>query len=132
MQKVIVCLTLLGCSLVAADITFKLGTNFFKGESYHSFIGSFTFQGDGNAVIYNQLRIPLWQTNTPGRGYILKFQTDGNLVVYDSKNTALWQSQTYGKGANRLVFQDDRNLVIYSNDNRALWSSGTHANGWSG
>lgn len=88
--------------------------------------GFFVFQEDGNAVIYDNNNVALWNTQTAGTGHRFVFQLDGNLVMYSSTGTALWNSQTHDQGGILLIFQEDRNLVIYDSDDVALWYSGTH------
>lgn len=99
---------------------------FNKGQSWKNCRGyRFTFQGDGNLVIYNPSGTPLWHTGTMGQAARLVWQTDGNLVLYDGGNRPIWSSGTQGQGA-RLIFQGDGNLVIYTSANQPLWSTGTH------
>ncbi|MBP2173105.1 hypothetical protein J3E05_001436, partial [Methanococcus voltae] len=52
--------------------------------------------------------------------YELLMQSDGNLVIYDFFRKPLWASNTDGKGGNKLVMQSDGNLVIYKKDNKPI------------
>lgn len=57
------------------------------------------------------------------------FQGDGNLVIYDANKTPLWHSQTYNQGGDKAVMQGDGNFVIYNTkENRPLWHSATYGN----
>ncbi len=42
------------------------------------------------------------------------YQTDGNLVVYDSAGKAYWSPNTFGKPSTALTMQTDGNLVLYN------------------
>ena len=44
--------------------------------------------------------------------YRLVYQTDGNLVLYDAARTPLWSTGTAGTSPGRVVMQNDGNLVI--------------------
>lgn len=77
----------------------------------------FVLQGDGNAVVYDADRRPLWATGARGDQLIL--QADGNLVLYRA-GRAVWSSETVG-AVDRLQLQADGNLVVYG----ALWATGT-------
>lgn len=91
--------------------------------------GFFVFQLDGNAVIYDSNKVPIWDTRTAGIGHTLVFETNGILVMYSSTGATVWKSAPQVLGGNLLVFQEDRNLVIYNTVNKpavALWNSGTH------
>jgi RNA polymerase sigma factor (sigma-70 family) len=55
-------------------------------------------QEDGNFVVYDEAKKPLFSTGTDGHpGAFLRLQNDGNLVVYAPDRTALWASQTYAR-----------------------------------
>jgi hypothetical protein len=53
-------------------------------------------QDDGNFVVYDSFRNPLFDTQTNGHlGAFVILQDDGNLVIYDIDGvTPLWQSLT--------------------------------------
>lgn len=85
----------------------------------------FTFQPDGNAVVYAPGNRALWSSRSAGTGGTrVVLQTDGNLVVYTASGRAVWSSGTAGRGGVRLTVQDDGNLVLYPAAGRALWSTG--------
>lgn len=69
--------------------------------------------------------------------YTFTYQTDGNCVIYDSGKSAIWSTGTNGKTSTILVLQNDGNLVLYngtpnnlSSDNsvsgNSVWSTGTY------
>lgn len=112
----------------SADIRFltpRTNIVFQRGFSWKSCRGdTFILQKDGNLVVYDSKKRPIWQSRTVGKARKLVWQTDGNLVLYNRKNRPVWSSKTAGRGA-RLVIQSDGNIVIYSIGNRPLWSTGT-------
>lgn len=57
--------------------------------------------------------------------YELVMQGDGNLVIYDFFRKPLWSSKTNGKGGKKLAMQSDGNLVIYTQENKPVWASNT-------
>jgi hypothetical protein len=65
-------------------------------------------QGDGNLVIYDNNRKPLWYSRTDGHpGAWLQLQGDGNLVIYEIyKNEPrwVWDIWTYFKDNNNRTF----------------------------
>ena len=85
---------------------------------------TFSFQADGNVVLYFGTT-PLWASNTNnGRGLTLRMESGGNLVLYDAANAAVWQSGTGGHPGAKLVLQNDGNAVIYDGAT-PLWSTNT-------
>jgi hypothetical protein len=89
----------------------------------------FTYQADGNLVLYVQSgssRKSRWASKTadkpPGS---VAMQTDGNLVVYAPGGRELWTSKTAGNPGSRLEVQDDGNVVIYRPGNDPIWSTKT-------
>ncbi|ATN05964.1 hypothetical protein H3Z85_01015 [Chryseobacterium indologenes] len=124
---VIVLSTIMVSSLFAQKINKGQTLSFEK--RYYSENGDYylIFQNDGNLVLYNERKAPLWASNTEGRGNKAIFQPDGNLVVYDRANKPVFSADTYDKSAEKLVVQDDGNLVIYNNRNNALWASKSSA-----
>jgi hypothetical protein len=50
-------------------------------------------------------------------------QGDGNLVVYDRDRNPVWASGTDGFANARLIIQDDGNGVIYESSGIAVWST---------
>ena len=56
-------------------------------------------QDDGNLVVYDANKNPIWATGTNGQGegpYKLKVQEDGNVVLYDKDKNPLWATNTAG------------------------------------
>ncbi|KAI9193002.1 uncharacterized protein BJ171DRAFT_21290 [Polychytrium aggregatum] len=49
--------------------------------------------------------------------YTATLQNDGNLVVFDSAKKPLWVSHTDGRPVTALTMQNDGNLVIYNGTN---------------
>ena len=99
------------------------------GQSRTSSDGRFTFtyQGDGNLVLYQNPGQPIWASNTGGGAPgVAAMQDDGNLVVYDAGGMAVWSSRTYGHPGSYLVVQSDGNTVLYDPGNQPLWATGTY------
>jgi hypothetical protein len=87
---------------------------------------SLVLQSDGNLVLYDQDRQPVWASGTDGQDVsTATMQEDGNLVLYSSGGSAVWASDTSGNDGAYLVVQDDRNLVIYSADGAPIWATNT-------
>jgi hypothetical protein len=82
-------------------------------------------QHDGNFTIYNAAGALWSTNTQYNRGHYFSFQEDGNLVVYSSSGRAVWSPNIHGRGAVRLIMQDDGNLVAYNSQNRAIWESVT-------
>lgn len=81
-------------------------------------------QRDGNLVLYDARRHPLWASNTEGqRVEKCIMQRDGNLVLYHRNGRPVWASNTVGKPGSYLLLQNDGNLVIYQP--QAIWASNT-------
>ncbi len=87
----------------------------------------FSMQTDGNLVLYDWYRQPLWSSRTSGHSNIwdLIMQADGNLVVYDAHSHPLWASNTAGHPGASLSVQDDGNVVIYDTGGHPLWATNT-------
>lgn len=82
-------------------------------------------QPDGNLVLHNSQRKPLWATSSSGAGiFTLSMQNDGNLVLYNQNAVPVWASNTFGYN-NYLSLQIDGNLVVYSATGTPLWASNT-------
>lgn len=69
-------------------------------------------QGDGNLVLYGP-KGALWSARTTGQGKYAVLQADGNFVVYDAGKKPLWYSGTWDDPGAELALQDDGNLVLY-------------------
>ncbi|MEU1505546.1 RHS repeat-associated core domain-containing protein [Kitasatospora sp. NPDC005748] len=57
-----------------------------------------TMQDDGNFVVYDPQRVPLWSSKTwvgNNSGYFAKVQDDGNFIVFTSSWQAKWSSSTW-------------------------------------
>ncbi|MET9398680.1 RHS repeat-associated core domain-containing protein [Kitasatospora sp. NPDC002965] len=57
-----------------------------------------TMQDDGNFVVYDPQRVPLWSSNTwvgNGSGYFALVQDDGNFAVYTPGWQAKWSASTW-------------------------------------
>ncbi|MGI5196763.1 protein kinase domain-containing protein [Streptomyces sp. CA-288835] len=81
-------------------------------------------QKDGNLLITDADRKPLWDANVYGEGNYARFQTDGNLVVRNKDGEALWGAGTSRKAGATLVLQEDGNVVIKLGSN-VLWEANT-------
>jgi hypothetical protein len=81
-------------------------------------------QNDGNLVLYDARRHPLWSSNTQGqRVEKCIMQRDGNLVLYLHNGQPAWSSNTQGKPGSYLLVQNDGNMVIYRP--QGVWASET-------
>lgn len=81
-------------------------------------------QRDGNLVLYDGRRQPLWASNTNGqRVEKCIMQQDGNLVLYLRNGQPVWSSNTAGRPGSYLLIQNDGNMVIYQP--QAVWASNT-------
>ena len=104
-----------------------------QGEFLASKNGSFKLlmQKDGNLVIYDMYKKPIWSTHTNHKGGVrLLMRDDGILTIYKKNNSHAWSSSKKKRkgGKHTLVMQDDGNLVIYhhyKNETKAIWSSKT-------
>jgi glucose/arabinose dehydrogenase len=92
---------------------------------------SLVLQQDGNLVLFNSKRVPIWSTNTKGYEPVqLIMKPDGNLVLY-STNGQVWASNTSGNPGAFLALHDDGNLAIHRSGSQPdtstppLWASGT-------
>ena len=87
----------------------------------------FTYQSDGNVVLYRQDGGALWSTNTAGQATTrLTMQGDGNLVLYNG-NSPVWSTgPSAGSTSAKLVVQNDGNAVIYRS-NGVIWSTNSAA-----
>ncbi|HRH46267.1 MAG TPA: hypothetical protein PKY82_31775 [Pyrinomonadaceae bacterium] len=62
------------------------------------------------------------------------YQFDGNIVIYNTSSKAVWASGSWEiwgdriKFGNELRMQADGNLVAYNNENQVKWFSGTDKN----
>jgi serine protease len=81
---------------------------------------------DGNLVLYEYGKRPLWASGMkPSAAWTLN-QPDGNVVDNSSSGAyAGWATNT-GGGKSSLVLQNDGNAVLYrDSDHKVLWSTGT-------
>jgi hypothetical protein len=95
----------------------------FTGIYNYTFLGNsdnniLILQGDGNLVIYDKNRAPLWDSGTwqPERNekFILNMQNDGNLVIYNHYNQPIWSSNTCGIGIAPFKFHfDEQNAKMF-------------------
>jgi hypothetical protein len=87
---------------------------------------TFTYQGDGNLVLYQAGVGAIWSSGTAGSSVgRLTMQDDGNLVIYDGNGGAVWHTSTYGNPGAYLKVQSDGNVVVYSSGGGALWHTHT-------
>ena len=81
--------------------TMNPGETLTPEQSIKSANGVYTFimQGDGNLVLYDAGKVPLWASGTNGkRVAVCIMQGDGNLVLYEPGPKADWASNTPGHG----------------------------------
>lgn len=106
----------------------KAGERIGIDESVDSANGQFSLalQSDGNLVLYDRDRQPVWASGTDGREVAsAAMQEDGNFVLYSPAGEPVWASDTFGNEAAYLVAQDDRNVVIYDAAGNPLWATDT-------
>lgn len=85
----------------------------------------FTYQGDGNLVLYHNGN-PIWASNTNHSGAgICIMQGDGNLVLYAANGYPVWSSRTNNKPGSAAKVQDDGNAVIYAPWGQPIWATNT-------
>ena len=104
----------------------SLGVN----ESLDSPGGEYSLflQPDGNLVLYDRDRQPVWASGTNGQDVTkAAMQQDGNFVLYAQSGDPVWATDTYGNDGAYLVIQEDRNVVIYSTAAAPLWATNTMA-----
>jgi hypothetical protein len=99
------------------------GASLGPNQSIHSRNGQYELiqQSDGNLVLYQAPRTPIWSSQTAGKGERTVMQTDGNLVVRSKSNEPLFHTGTAPNPGAVLAVQDDGNLVVYSTSGKALW-----------
>lgn len=93
-------------------------------------------QEDGNLVIYNKYKYPIWASNSHRStfsNYELHMQKDGNLVIYTPDGHPIWASNTNHDVDNqfKLIFDDTRarfhvvrlsdHFVLFSNANKHFY-----------
>jgi hypothetical protein len=62
-------------------------------------------QADGNFVLYNNLGIAIWATNTSGNpGAYLRLQSTGELNIYSAANQPIWSSTRLLPGQALFIF----------------------------
>ena len=73
------------------------------------------------------INISYQSNNLDLSAFSLIMQSDGNLVVYDSNKMPVWASNTWHIpfDSYKLIMQNDGNLVIYRKDIMPVWASGT-------
>ncbi|MEV7453478.1 mannose-binding protein [Streptomyces nigra] len=79
-------------------------------------------QTDGNLVVYNEQRKPIWASMTFGPNHRAIFQPDGNLVIHNGEDRPIWASQTWGHEGAQLVLRADAKVVIVQNGG-VIWST---------
>ncbi len=86
----------------------------------------FTYQDDGNLVLYRDGATPRWASATNGRGVgVCIMQSDGKLMLYTPGGGTPWMSTAGGTPGSYLVAQNDGNVVIRRPDNQPVWASNT-------
>jgi hypothetical protein len=92
---------------------------------------SVVLQQDGNLVLFDSKRVPIWSTNTKGSEPVqLIMKPDGNLVLY-STTGQVWASNTSGNPGAFFALHDGGYIAIHrsgsqpDNSPNPLWASGT-------
>ncbi|MEU9350788.1 mannose-binding protein [Streptomyces griseoloalbus] len=79
-------------------------------------------QTDGNLVVYNEERKPIWASMTFGQNHRAIFQNDGNLVIHNGDDRPIWGAGSYGHEGAKLVLRADAKVVVVHNGN-VVWST---------
>jgi hypothetical protein len=106
---------------IRPEMTYKRGQSWKTCANYE-----FTFQNDGNLVLYSPSRKALWATGTERSGsdrFVI--QNDGNVVLY-AGSKVLWASDTAGSSGILFSIQADGNIVVYDRSNKPIWAAGTN------
>jgi hypothetical protein len=82
-------------------------------------------QTDGNLVLYRQGVAIWSPNTWGHSGAYTAMQGDGNLVIYDKNKVPLWHSNTYRSAADRLVLFDDGRLELHDAVGRVVWKRPT-------
>ena len=86
----------------------------------------FTFQEDGNLVLYDPSEQVLWSSNTAGQGAkLLAMQLDGELAIYKENGEKLWGSGTSGYRGTRLSIINTGDVRIIDDAGTTVWSTNT-------
>ena len=113
-------------------------------NSYHPFVLNagdslffqdltFTFQTDGNLVLYRDFsttqQTVLWNSQTTGRNCVtgcwMNFQSDGNLALYQN-GRAFWNSRSDGHPYSVLTLSQRAPYVsVQSQEGQTFWGAGT-------
>jgi hypothetical protein len=99
-------------SLFKTDLTVKPGEALVQGQTYQSGANHFSFQADGNLVLYAANETPLWSSGTYGSGANRAvMQEDGNFVIY-ADSTVVWNTKTYGNPGAYLRIQANGTVSV--------------------
>ncbi|SDG08851.1 M12 family metallo-peptidase [Klenkia brasiliensis] len=89
----------------------------------------FTFQTDGNAVLYRADGSVVYATMQYTRGGRLVMQSDGNVVTYLADGRPTWDTRTWTSPGATLTLFDDGNLAVVRPDGSTVWSTGSDVGG---
>jgi hypothetical protein len=116
------------------DVQFQPGSlNLTAGEAVKTSAGTFTLQGQGNLVLYDENRTAVWSSakcekkNEPD--FRAGFQGDGNFVVYRG-NKPYWSSETAGNPEATLVLSKSKPFVSIVDKKRRLLLWPWHITPW--
>ncbi len=111
-----------GADTLSPDQSLFAGDSVQSGD--HRF--TFTYQGDGNLVLYQSGVGAIWSSGTAGSSVgRLTMQADGNLVIYNASGAAVWHTSSYGNPGAYLKVQSDGNVVVYAAGGGVLWHTFT-------
>lgn len=98
-----------------------------KGKSVTHEKGSFIFQTDGNLVLYDKSKKPMWASATKnGTASLVSMEASGTLQVLGTQNgkiNSLWSSNTRVAGAYLQVDWASYILRIVDTTGKELWRS---------
>ena len=83
-------------------------------------------QSDGNLVLYDRSKRPVWASNTMSKGtapFKATMQTDGNFVVYDRHNKPTWATGTNRVGSRQYAVRLGGSSFEVHDGTRSIWSS---------
>lgn len=82
------------------------------------------YQTDGNLVVFEPGKRPVWSSRTPGKpaGYA-EMQDDGHFCLYKPGGEFYWGTGVHGFSDGKLVLMDDMSLVVFTSNGVVAWSS---------
>ncbi|WP_052313280.1 glycerophosphodiester phosphodiesterase family protein [Terriglobus roseus] len=106
-----------GGTQIGANGALEQGGNLTAGNN------TLVLQTDGNLVLYHGAQVPLWSSDTSGKGGVeLKLQSDGNLVLYNQSGSSIWTTGTDGSNPGWFILGTDATLQLFDASGNRIWS----------